>query len=67
MLFQGALIDGYSIDEVECSVKFYKVKHFQDENGSATQFNRAKRSLGRYGLRENSIRTFGHCCWAAYK
>merc|ERR1719270_312468 len=63
----GTVIDGSSIDEAQCHIKFYKVRHFQDENGSEKQFTRARRSLGRYGLRENSIRTFGHCCWAAYK
>merc|ERR1719414_2334895 len=63
----GSVIDPMSIDEIECRVKFYKVKHFQDDNGKAKQFTRARRSLGSLGLRENSIRTFGHCCWAAYK
>jgi len=63
----GTVSDGKRFDDLGCSIKFYKVKEFQNDDGSAKQFTRARRSLGNYGLRENSIRTFGHCCWAAYK
>ena len=54
-----------SIDSNECLARFYKVKHFMDDNPKS--FTRARKRLRSPYLRENSIRTIGACCWAIYK
>lgn len=53
---------GRKIDDSRCSIKFYKVKYYDDP--TPLEFFRGKRYAY---LKEKSIRTIGTCCWKVFR
>merc|ERR1712150_62991 len=59
---QKRSIKGRKIDDSTCSIKFYKVKYYDDP--TPQEFFRGKRYAY---LKEKSIRTIGTCCWKVFR